>query len=73
MVNGVNLDEAVCPQTERQAMIKQNQLLQADQELQRIRDEKNTCFLRCTEFEEAVRKAESMLHDCMNKEVDWNL
>ena len=54
-------------QTEKQAMIKQNQLMQAEQELQRTREEKDACCLENMEFREMARRAESQLQECRDK------
>ena len=48
-------------QTEKQAVIKQNQLMQAERELQRTREEKDAYCLKNVEFREMARKAESQL------------
>ena len=57
-------------QTEKQAMIKQNQLMQAERELQRTREEKDAYCLKNVEFREMMaRKAESQLQECRDKEM----
>ena len=54
-------------QTEKQAVIKQNQLMQAERELQRTREEKDAYCLKNVEFREMARKAESQLQECRDK------
>ena len=60
-------------QTEKQAMIKQNQLIQAERELQRTREEKDIYCLKSVEFQEMTMKAENQLQECRDKEMAWEL
>ena len=60
-------------QTEKQAMIKQNQLMQAKRELQRTREEKDIYCLKNVEFQELAGKSENQLQECRDKEMAWEL